>query len=210
MRFFSLPRLGSLFVLSGVVSGLVAASSCVRHARQTTAYPSRGPGCSLTIFNGPVPRGVYYDDIGPVDAGCYLETTRTECMRQLRAEACKMGGDIVYDVPEKPLRPEWREYHYKGIVAHTRALKQSDIDEGRAPADAKIGSSSTVAASDGKAASHPDGAEPGQATAAGSSEATSGEAPLADGGAVGESASAGPVIPLVPFGPSTTTDAGAR
>lgn len=199
MRLSPLLRFGSFLLLSGVVMGLVGGAGCVRHARQTTAYPSRAPGCSLRIINGPVPRGVYYDDIGPVDAGCYLETTRTECMRQLRAEACKMGGDIVYDVPEKPIRPEWREYHYKGTVAHTRPLNQSDIDEGRAPADAKLGSSSTAPAGDGKGDSPPAGESP---EAPPSSSETA-----ADAAVVNESQ---PNAPVVPLGSPATPDAGAR
>lgn len=122
----------------GAGLAVVALAGCVHHARTQSAYPERPPHCNLRIFHGVVPRGIYYDDLGQADAGCYLETTRTECLRQLHAQACKMGGDIIYELPEEPTRPEWREYHYKGLVAHSRPLKKEDIEEGRAPENAKV------------------------------------------------------------------------
>jgi len=166
----------SLCVFAASVASLLA--SCVHHARRNPSFPERPSNCELRIFHGPVPRGVYFDDLGPADAGCYIETPRQECMRQLRAEACRMGGDIIYDLPEKPTRPEWREYHFKGSVGHTRPLRQSDIDEGRAPPDAKLGAPSASAP---ETSDVPGGDGTGE--------------PPADGGAETSPASA-PVVPL--------------
>ena len=35
-------------------------------------------------------------------------------------DACRMGGDILYDVPKKPLRPTEQGMVYTGHVAHTK------------------------------------------------------------------------------------------
>ncbi|MES1206597.1 MAG: hypothetical protein ABUS79_11735, partial [Pseudomonadota bacterium] len=44
-----------------------------------------------------------------------------QCLRRFRAEACRMGGDIVYALPAEPLRPREQAITYRGRVAHTRA-----------------------------------------------------------------------------------------
>jgi len=48
-----------------------------------------------------------------------------------------MGGDIVYNVPKKALRPIERGMIYRAMVAHTREVKKAD--ETPAPADAGSG-----------------------------------------------------------------------
>jgi hypothetical protein len=41
-------------------------------------------------------------------------------MQRLRAEACRMGGDIIYNVPRRPYRPREQVMVFRGQVAHTR------------------------------------------------------------------------------------------
>ena len=48
-----------------------------------------------------------------------------------------MGGDIVYNVPKKALRPMERGMVYRAMVAHTRDVKKAD--EAPAPVDAGSG-----------------------------------------------------------------------
>jgi hypothetical protein len=43
-----------------------------------------------------------------------------------------MGGDIIYNVPRKALRPVERGMVYRAIVAHTRETKKKEED-GPAP-----------------------------------------------------------------------------
>src|SRR5262249_51727332 len=63
-----------------------------------------------------------WDDLGIAEVGCQIETSRAECMARLRAEACRMGGDILYDMPKKARRPYEQAIVYRARVAHTRVL----------------------------------------------------------------------------------------
>jgi len=73
-----------------------------------------------------------WDDIGLLQVDCYLDESEVTCLNQLRTEACRMGGDIVYNVPRKALRPIERGMIYRAQVAHTREAKKAD--EAPAPA----------------------------------------------------------------------------
>ena len=55
---------------------------------------------------------------------CYLDESEVACLGRLRTEACRMGGDIVYNVPKKALRPVERGMVYRAQVAHTREAKK--------------------------------------------------------------------------------------
>ena len=61
-----------------------------------------------------------WDDLGVVEVGCYLDESEVTCLQRLRAEACRMGGDMIYNVPKRALRPLERAMVYRGMVAHTR------------------------------------------------------------------------------------------
>jgi hypothetical protein len=53
-------------------------------------------------------------------------------------EACRLGGDMLYDVPKKPLRPTDQGMVYTGHVAHTKAKDGGQDDneaDGGAGAD---------------------------------------------------------------------------
>jgi hypothetical protein len=88
-------------------------------------YPARAPGCKIALFHSeipPVPSG--WDDLGVVEVGCYLDDGENQCLQKLRAEACRKGGDIIYNVPKRPLRPEERAMVFRGTVAHTRPTEK--------------------------------------------------------------------------------------
>jgi hypothetical protein len=112
---------------------LAAACSGSSHSAK---YPRRAPGCPLEMYNG-LPQLKLWDDIGPVEVGCYLDESEVACLSRLRTEACRMGGDIVYNVPKKALRPIERGMIYRAMVAHTREAKKAD--ETPAPVDAGSG-----------------------------------------------------------------------
>jgi hypothetical protein len=99
-------------------------------------YPRRAPGCALELYNG-LPDAKVYDDIGVAQVDCYLDESDIACLSRLRTEACRMGGDIVYNVPKKALRPVERGMVYRAQVAHTRAATKQD--DASAPADAGSG-----------------------------------------------------------------------
>src|SRR5690349_24751676 len=100
------------FALVAAVAA-IACSGSSGNAR----YPRRPPGCALQMYNG-LPEVKLYDDIGMVQVDCYLDESEVVCLSRLRTEACRMGGDIVYNVPKKAARPVERGMVYRAKVAH--------------------------------------------------------------------------------------------
>ena len=70
-----------------------------------------------------------WDDIGPLEVGCYLDEGEVTCLHRLRTEACKMGGDMIYAVPKRALRPTERAMVYRGMVAHSRETPPKPDDD---------------------------------------------------------------------------------
>ena len=115
-----------------VLPALVAACSlaaCSGSSGRDPRFPRRAPGCELAIYHE-LPPGAW-DDIGLVQVDCYLDESEIACLGRLRTEACRMGGDIIYNVPRRALRPVERGMVYRAKVAHTRVAKKQD--EGTAP-----------------------------------------------------------------------------
>ena len=83
-------------------------------------YPPRPAGCKIRVFQGP-PDVKEWDDLGVAHVDCYLDVGRVQCLKKLKMEACRLGGDLLYDVPKKPLRPSEQGMVYTGHVAHTKA-----------------------------------------------------------------------------------------
>ncbi|HXU07330.1 MAG TPA: hypothetical protein VN903_40540 [Polyangia bacterium] len=126
-----------LFALAPVLIGAVAVVAACAASKRDPRFPKRGPGCSLSIYHN-LPEVKEWDDIGLVQVDCYLDESEVICLSRLRAEACRMGGDIIYNVPTKALRPVERGMIYRGNVAHTRIAKKQDDT----PAATDAGSSS--------------------------------------------------------------------
>ena len=126
--------LASALVTAGLAFAIAACSGS--SGKTASRYPRRPPGCPLQMFNG-LPEVKVYDDIGPVQVDCYLDESEVVCLSRLRTEACRMGGDIVYNIPKKASRPVERGMMYRAQVAHTRDAKKPD--EAPAPADAGSG-----------------------------------------------------------------------
>ena len=95
-------------------------ASCAGHST-AAKFPPRRPGCTLAVFHKAVPEVAAWDDIGVARVDCHIDVGRIQCMQRLRAEACRMGGDILYDVPERPIRPTDQGFVFRGRVAHSRA-----------------------------------------------------------------------------------------
>jgi len=84
------------------------------------AYPPRPATCELTFYHAPTPIGVAWHDLGVAEVICHIDVGFRACLQGFRAEACRMGGDIVYGLPQEPLRPREQAVMYRGRVAHTR------------------------------------------------------------------------------------------
>jgi hypothetical protein len=110
-------NLAALALLAPVA---LVTASCAGHST-AAKYPPRRPGCKVAVFHRPVPEVAEWDDIGVARVDCHIDVGRIQCMQRLRAEACRMGGDILYDVPERPIRPTDQGVVFRGRVAHSRA-----------------------------------------------------------------------------------------
>ena len=123
--------LTALLLLAGT---LVASGAGCQSAARDPRYPRRPPGCALEVYDGPPKFPGSWDDLGVAQVDCYLDESEIACLGRLHTEACRMGGDIIYNVPKKALRPVERGMIYRARVAHTRAIPKKD--EAALPADA--------------------------------------------------------------------------
>lgn len=81
-------------------------------------FPSRPDGCDVHVFQQSPP--MQTDNIGPVSAHCDDHSfTKDDCLRTLKDQVCKLGGDVVWGVPAAPddTDGQWR---YSGRAAHTK------------------------------------------------------------------------------------------
>jgi hypothetical protein len=106
----------------GASAALVALSlaACAGRAKTDPRYPPRPDGCDVKMFHGKV-EGVLYDDIGHVDAICSIDMAGNPCVVELKNQACKLGGDLLYDVPYEAEKPSPDKLRLTGRVAHSRA-----------------------------------------------------------------------------------------
>jgi len=103
-----------------IVACAVLALGCASSGAPSTRYPRRPSGCDIAVSYTAVPDVAAWDDLGVAEATCHVGGAVAECLRLLKAEACRMGGDILYNVPRKPLRPRDQLLQLRGQVAHTR------------------------------------------------------------------------------------------
>jgi hypothetical protein len=108
-------------------------ASCGGGPKTDPRYPPRPDGCDVKVFRGKV-SGITYDDIGHVDSICGTDVGPEACLVELKNQTCKLGGDIVYDVPDEPNKPSPDKIRYTGRVAHTRtATSAADGGAPKAP-----------------------------------------------------------------------------
>jgi hypothetical protein len=99
---------------------LLATCATTPASPNAAKYPPRGNGCHVRVFYGPTPGVKAWDDLGVANVDCPLDVGAAQCLGRLRAAACRMGGDLLFDVPKKPLRPTEQGMSYRGQVAHTQ------------------------------------------------------------------------------------------
>lgn len=93
---------------------LVACSS----APNRPALPERAAGCPVQLFYGSPT--VDTTNLGVVTATCAEDLGEEACLRELQNEVCKLGGDVVWGVSEKPERVGEKN-KYSGRAAVTKA-----------------------------------------------------------------------------------------
>ncbi|HZL19050.1 MAG TPA: hypothetical protein VFG23_15035 [Polyangia bacterium] len=103
--------------------------TCASTNPNAAKYPPRQKGCHVRVFYSPIPEVKEWDDLGMASVDCYLDVGAVQCLARLRQEACRMGGDLLYDVPKKALRPTEQGMSYRGHVAHTRQKPDEKADD---------------------------------------------------------------------------------
>lgn len=108
--------------LAGAVAlvALIALPGCASvPAGADSRYPPRGAGCEIAVYHTAVPGTAVWDDLGIAEVACHVSSPLPQCLRRLKAEGCRMGGDIIYNVPRSPLRPQDQVMVLRGQVAHS-------------------------------------------------------------------------------------------
>ena len=83
-------------------------------------YPARPEGCDIKVFPEIPPMPT--DNIGPVMATCGADISNDDCMRTLKDQACKLGGDVVWGVDNVPSMSLGMK-KLAGRAAHTKTAK---------------------------------------------------------------------------------------
>jgi hypothetical protein len=93
-----------------------ACAACGGSSKSATAYPERKPGCEVSIYrDAPT---VQTDNIGTVTATCDGDLSDDDCLRELKDQACKLGGDVLWGVPASPTLAAGKK-KLSGRAAHT-------------------------------------------------------------------------------------------
>jgi hypothetical protein len=100
--------------------------ACATRSRLAVKYPPQKASCALSIYHTDLPQVQDWDDLGKVEVLCHIDDTDKTCFNRLRAEACRMGGDIIYRLPVQPWRPKEEALGYRAMVAHRRTPQQRD------------------------------------------------------------------------------------
>ena len=101
----------------GLLALAIVLGACGGQIASDARYPKRPEGCDVTLYRAQPT--VATDNIGPVSAVCGEDIAADDCVRTLKDQACKLGGDVVWGVDD-PVKKDGKVF-YNGRAAHTRA-----------------------------------------------------------------------------------------
>jgi hypothetical protein len=99
---------------------LVTGAAACGGPEKPSKYPKRPEGCEIQVF--PASPAVPTDNIGPVTAICGDDISNDACLRELKDQACKLGGDVVWGVSDQPSVSLGKK-KLAGRAAHTKTGK---------------------------------------------------------------------------------------
>ncbi len=88
-------------------------------AKGDALFPPRPEGCPVHLFHDTP--DIPTTNIGPVRARCGLDVADADCLRTLEDQVCKLGGDVVWGVADKP-ETSGDKNTWQGRAAHTGSL----------------------------------------------------------------------------------------
>lgn len=102
---------------------LLACVACVAcgGSGKESKWAARKEGCEVAISNEAP--GVMSDNIGPVRATCSTDVSDQDCLRTLKDEVCRLGGDLVWGVEPTPRMVNGKK-QFSGRAAHTQAASK--------------------------------------------------------------------------------------
>ena len=95
---------------------LIVVASCASK-QEPSKYPPQKEGCDVQIFQE-TPT-VQTDNIGPVSSTCDESVADQDCLRTLKDEVCKLGGNVVWGVEPNPTKQLGKKKFF-GRAAHTK------------------------------------------------------------------------------------------
>ena len=104
--------------ITGLLLAMLLAACAGGAPAKTTGYPPQPEGCPVQVFPDTPPMPT--ENIGPVMASCGADIADADCMRTLKDQACKLGADVIWGVPDKPSMEVGKKRFY-GRAAHTKA-----------------------------------------------------------------------------------------
>ena len=83
-------------------------------------FPPRPEGCDVEVFHEDAPTRPT-ENIGPVSASCTDLVSDQDCLRTLKDQVCKLGGDVVWGVEGSPVVKADGRKHLSGRAAKSRS-----------------------------------------------------------------------------------------
>lgn len=112
--------LASVVALASLASLVLTMTGCPAAPDKDARFPARKEGCDVAVF--PESPSMPTDNIGPVTAICGADVSNDDCLRTLKDETCKLGGDVVWGVADTPSLSLGKK-KLAGRAAHTKTGK---------------------------------------------------------------------------------------
>jgi hypothetical protein len=100
--------------LAAVVLFVLAACGSPRPV--DARFPPRPEGCPVQIFENTPPMPT--ENLGTVRSRCATDVSHEDCLRELKDQACRLGGDVVWGVSDAP-RVVGDKNEWDGRAVHT-------------------------------------------------------------------------------------------
>lgn len=112
------PALLGLLAPAALV--VLTVTGCPAAPEKDARFPARAEGCEVQVF--PESPSMPTENIGPVMATCGQDVSNDDCLRTLKDQTCKLGGDVVWGVADVPSQSQNKK-KLAGRAAHTKTGK---------------------------------------------------------------------------------------
>lgn len=110
-------RLHTLALVLASAANVASSAGCSSSAAKESKFPPQKEGCEVQVFNDTPTMPT--ENIGTVSSSCDEFVSDADCLRTLKDEACKLGGNVVWGVDPKPTMQLGKK-KFSGRAAHTK------------------------------------------------------------------------------------------